>query len=134
MNELPDYYFRIRDNGATVFRVDSDNPHRRIEMDQIAVINTNRGDYKAYGDTQLTDRDTAAIMAWLADRTAVLKRRALDDIYRAVDDLNLTAHWVQAKASDAELESVTEPLLMAMHDLRSVLVRKMADRVLGKDT
>ena len=34
---------------------------------------------------------------------------------------------------NAELESVTDALLLAMHDLRSVLVRKKADRVLNDD-
>ena len=33
--DLPDYYFRIRENGAAVFRVDAENRQRRIEMDQI---------------------------------------------------------------------------------------------------
>ena len=37
--QLPDYYFRVRDNGAFVFRIDTENRQRRIEMDQIAVIN-----------------------------------------------------------------------------------------------
>ena len=31
--ELPPYYFRVRDNGAFVFRVDTENRQRRIEMD-----------------------------------------------------------------------------------------------------
>ena len=33
--ELPEFYFRIRENGATVFRVDTENRNRRIEMRQI---------------------------------------------------------------------------------------------------
>ena len=57
-------------------------------------------------------------------------RVELDDIHRAVDYLNLTTQWSQAKASDEQLESVTDALLLAMHDLRSVLVRKKADRLL----
>ncbi len=40
--ELPDYYFRVRENGAAVFRVDTENRQRRIEMEQIAVINISR--------------------------------------------------------------------------------------------
>ena len=129
MSDLPDYYFRIRENGAAVFRVDSDNRHRRIEMEQIAVINTNRGDYKPHGDRALTETDMARIEAWLADRMEVLHQRIVDDIHRAVDHLNLTAQWVQTRATDAELDEVTDPLLLAMHDLRSVLVRKKADRL-----
>ena len=43
--ELPPYYFRVRENGAFVFRVDTENRQRRIEMDQIAVVNINNGRY-----------------------------------------------------------------------------------------
>lgn len=131
MTSLPDLYFRVRDNGAAVFRVGTENRERRIEMDQIAVVNTNRGDYKAQGDNVLTEQEEQVIAAWLQERQAVLAARDIDDIHRAIDHLNLTAQWAQSKASDAELEQVTDDLLLAMHDLRSVLVRKKADRFNG---
>ncbi|WP_394154199.1 hypothetical protein [Loktanella salsilacus] len=131
--DLPDYYFRIRENGAAVFRVDTENRHRRIEMDQIAVVNVRNGEVKPQGDRSLTEADIAAIQNWLNDRVALLARRDIDDIHRAVDYLNITTQWVQAKASDAQLEDVTDALLLAMHDLRSVLVRKKADRLLAED-
>lgn len=132
-NDLPEYYFRTRDNGAVVFRVDTENRQRRIEMEQIAIANTNRGDYKPQGDRVLTSEDKAAIENWLKDRMKVLQQRNLDDIHRAVDHLNQTAQWAQSKASDAELDAITDPLLLAMHDLRSILVRKKADRLLKAD-
>jgi hypothetical protein len=66
----------------------------------------------------------------MADRIATLARRDIDDIHRAVDHLNLTAHWVQSKATDEQLDEVSDALLMAMHDLRSVLVRKKADQLM----
>jgi uncharacterized protein (UPF0305 family) len=72
----------------------------------------------------------AAIEAWMAERLELLESRAIDDILRAVDYLNTTTHWVQSKATDAQLEQVTDALLLAMHDLRTVLVRKKADRLL----
>ncbi len=72
----------------------------------------------------------AAIEQWMADRTALLAKRDIDDIHRAVDYLNLTTHWVNSNASDEQLENVTDALLLAMHDLRSVLVRKKADRMM----
>ena len=43
--------------------------------------------------------------------------------------MNLTAQWAQSRASDDQLEDITDALLLAMHDLRSVLVRKKADRL-----
>jgi hypothetical protein len=128
--DLPDYYFRIRENGAAVFRVDTENRQRRIEMDQIALVNVKNGEIKAHGDRQLSEADLAEIRGWLRDRVALLAQRDIDDIHRAVDYLNLTTQWVQSKATDEQLENVTDALLLAMHDLRSVLVRKKADRLL----
>jgi len=128
--DLPEYYFRIRDNGAAVFRVDTENRQRRIEMDQIAIVNVKNGEIKAQGDRKLTPGDLREIEAWMAKRIALLAARDIDDILRAVDHLNLTTHWVQSKATDAQLEEVTDPLLLAMHDLRSVLVRKKAERMM----
>ena len=128
--ELPEYYFRVRENGAFVFRVDTGNRQRRIEMDQIAVVNIRNGEVKPHGDRSLTEADIAAIQEWLNDRVALLARRDVDDILRTVDHMNLTTQWVQAKATDEQLEQVTDVLLLAMHDLRSVLVRKKADRLM----
>ena len=132
--ELPEFYFRVRDNGAFVFRVDTENRHRRIEMDQIAVVNIRNGEVKPQGDRSLSAEDMAQIKTWMAERKALLARRDMDDIHRAVDYLNTTTHWAQTKASDAQLEEVTDALLLAMHDLRSVPVRKKSDRILKRDT
>ncbi|SMY09457.1 hypothetical protein [Flavimaricola marinus] len=128
--ELPDYYFRIRENGAAVFRVDTENRQRRIEMDQIAVVNVRNGDIKPQGDRVLSEQDLTVIKDWLTERIALLAKRDIDDIHRAVDYLNLTTQWAQSKASEEQLEDVTDALLLAMHDLRSVLVRKKADRLI----
>jgi hypothetical protein len=133
MSDLPDYYFRVRDNGALVFRIDPENRQRRIEMDQIAVVNIRNGEIKPHGGRELSDEDLKVIRGWIADRREVLAEREMDDILRAVDHLNLTAQWAQSRASDEQLELVTDALLLAMHDLRSVLVRKKADRLLKSD-
>ena len=129
MTDLPELYFRVRDNGAAVFRISAENRERRIEMDQIAVVNTNRGDYKVHGDSTLSGAEEKVITDWMQSRLAVLAAREMDDIHRAVDHLKQTAQWAQARASDSQLEQVTDDLLMAMHDLRSVLIRKKADRL-----
>lgn len=71
------------------------------------------------------------IQGWMAERLALLEYRDIDDIHRAIDYLNTTAHWAQSRASDEQLEAITDALLLAMHDLRTVLVRKKADRQLG---
>ena len=131
--DLPDYYFRIRENGAAVFRVDTENRQRRIELEEIAVVNVRNGNIKPHGETKLTPGDMEAINAWLAERRKLMETREVDDILRAVDHLNLTTQWVQSRASDAQLDAVTDTLLLAMHDLRSVLVRKKAERLMKGD-
>ena len=131
--DLPEYYFRVRENGALAFKVDSENRHRRVEMDQIAVINIRNGEVKPQGDRVLSPEDRAAIEAWMEERRAVLALRDIDDIHRAVDFLNTTTQWIQSKATDDQLEEVTDRLLLAMHDLRTVLVRKKAERLTKDD-
>ncbi len=128
--DLPEYFFRTRENGAFVYRVDTENRQRRIDMDQIAVVNIRNGEIKPHGGRALSEADMAAIRAWMEERAALLARRQIDDILRTVDHLNQTAHWAQSKASDEDLEAITDALLLAMHDLRTVLVRKKADRLM----
>jgi hypothetical protein len=123
--ELPDHYFRVRENGAVVFRISTENRQRRIEMDEIATVNVRNGTIKPHGDVTLTKADIQAIEAWITERQAQLAAREVDDI------LNLTTQWAQSRATDEQLEAVTDRLLLTMHDLRTVLVRKKADR-LGK--
>ncbi|MCT4683541.1 MAG: hypothetical protein N4A39_07385 [Roseicyclus sp.] len=129
MTELPEFYFRIRENGAAVFRVSTENRQRRIEMEEIAIVNIRNGNIRPHGDRTLGAEERAVIEEWIEERRAVLDDRDIDDIHRAVDHLNLTTQWAQSRASDADLEEVTDRLLLAMHDLRTVLVRKKADRM-----
>ncbi len=128
--DLPEYYFRIRDNGAVLFKVDTENRQRRIELDEIATLNIRNGNIKPHGDHVLTAEETALIRDWMEQRSTQLARRDIDDIHRAVDHLNLTAHWAQTRATDADLDEVTDALLLAMHDLRSVLIKRKADRLI----
>ena len=127
--DLPEYYFRIRENGAAVFKVDTENRQRRIEMEEIAIVNVRNGNIKPHGERKLSAEEKAAIDDWLEKRLALLAARDIDDIFRAIDHMNMTTQWVQSKATDAQLDEVTDSLLLAMHDLRSVLVRKKAERL-----
>lgn len=123
--ELPDYYFRVREQGAAVYRVVAGD---RLDLVQIAVANVKRGDWKPQGDTVLTPEDEAAIGAWLAQRQAALADRRLDEVHRTVEHLNMTAGWAQSTATDEELDTVSDALLLAMHDLRGVLVRRKGEK------
>lgn len=131
--KLPEYYFRTRDNGAAVFRLDTENRQRRIEMDQIAIVNIRNGEIKPHGERKLTNDDVGAIRDWMEDRVKTLAWRDIDDILRTVDHLNLTTQWAQSRATPEQLDEVMDSLLLAMHDLRSVLVRKKAEALMSDD-
>ena len=131
--DLPEYYFRIRDNGAAVFRVDTENRQRRIDMEEIAMVNVKNGNIKQHGDRKLSTDELRLITDWVAKRQATLAARDVDDILRAVDHMNLTTQWAQTRAEDAQLEEVTDLLLLAMHDLRTVLVRRKAERLMKSE-
>ena len=129
MDELPEYYFRLRENGAAVFRIETETRSRRLEMTEIAVVNARNGNVKPHGQITLSPADEAAIADWLRARQAELAARDARTPQACIEQLGLTAQWAQSRADDAELEAVTEALLLAMHDLRSVLVRKKANRM-----
>lgn len=123
----PPLYFRLRDHTAAVFRLETETRHRRLEMTQIATVNTRNGEIKPR-DEGISDVERAEIAAWAEARAAVAAARAAEDAERLVDALNLTAHWLQTRASDAEVTALSDRLLLAMHDLRAVIVRRLADR------
>ena len=97
-------------------------------MDQIASINMRQAKIKPHGERTHSAIDMASIQKWTQERSAIIVHRDIEDILRAVDLLNITTHWVQSKASYDQLDAVTDNLLLAMHDLRSSLVRRKADR------
>jgi hypothetical protein len=125
-------FFRTRENGAMVFRVDTENRQRRLELQQIAVVNIRNGNVKPQGDQIPTAAERNEIDAWIVERRKLLAVRKVDDIKRATDHLNETAQWVQSDATDEQIEQFSDDLLMAMHDLRSVLVRKKSNILLKK--
>lgn len=132
MESPENLFFRVRENGAAVFSVDTENRQRRLEMQQIAVVNTNNGKIKPQGDHKLSPSELSAIEEWLEKRQKTLETRQIDDIMRTIDHISSTAHWVNTKATDNQVSQFSEQLLMAMHDLRSVLVRRMSEQLTKK--
>ena len=127
MTGLPPFYFRRRTGGAQVFRVTEDARSRRVEMEPLAVVKLDSGEIRAQGDRVLSESDSAAIRDWMAAEADGVD--GPDDVARTVALIGRTAHWAQARADDDDLEAVAESLLLAMHDLRSVLVRRKAAKL-----
>jgi hypothetical protein len=132
MSKNTGLFFRVRENGAAVFRVDTENRQRRLELQQIAVANIRNGSVKPQGEHTPTAAERNEIDAWIIERRKLLAVRKVDDIKRTTDHLNETAQWVQSDATDEQIEQFSDDLLMAMHDLRSVLVRKKSNILVKK--
>lgn len=130
---LPELYFRVRDGGAAVFRVDAENRDRRLVLEPVASVNLGNGRIRPQGGRDLSPGETEVIETWVAARREELAARRLDDIFRAVDHLNQTAHWAQTEAAAAEVAEVADALLLAMHDLRMVLIRRKAEALAPPD-
>jgi hypothetical protein len=132
ISPLPELYFRLRDGGASVFRMVDDARNGRLDMEQVATINLRSGEVRLGKDKTLSESEQTTVDAWIADRRESQPWRRLDRAMQVIEDINQTAHWAQAEASDKDLEGVSDALFLAMHDLRQVLVRRAADRM-GKE-
>lgn len=124
MSEL---YFRVRDNGAQVFRIMEDPREARTRLEPLAVLNLRTGDLRLQGGREPTGAEQAEIDAWTKARRETLAEREVDDIRRTVEAIQTAAGWVQSKAEDDAFRMVADDLLMAAHDLRQAIVRKKAD-------
>lgn len=128
---LPKLHFRLRENGATIYRVDSTNRERRLDLIEIAVLNLRNGALKPHGDAVLGADEAAEIAAWAEARRGHLAQQDALAAERCLEQLGQTAQWAQSRATPEALEAASDRLLLAMHDLRGVLLRKAAER-LGK--
>lgn len=129
---LPELYFRTRDGAATVFRVRVDPRSRRMELEPLANVNLGNGKIKPLGGREILPEEAQEIEKWMAERRETLARREIDDILRTIDHLNATAHRLQSRADDELVERISRPLLMAMHDLRQVIIRRQAEIALKR--
>ncbi len=127
-DELPRFHYRVRPHGVQVFRV-TQGRTRRTELEPVALVLPDRAEMRPRKDAQLSDAEKSEIEAWMQDRIALEAARQLDDVLRLVDQLGKTTHWAQTRAGASELDAVTDPLMLAMHDLRAILVRKRSERL-----
>ena len=121
-------YFRIKDNGAAVFRPVEDQARGRLDLQPIADANVRNGSIKPRRDAVIADDERREIDAWIAARRDALAAEEAETPRRAIDALNAAAHWYSAKPDVAAADAARDDLLMAMHDLRAAIVRYVADR------
>lgn len=126
MFDRPTLYFRRKDNGAAVYRI-ATGEHARLDLQQIAVLKQN-GEVKPSGKQTPTEAELSEIAEWHDARKSEQKTRDAARVDRLIGDMNAVAQWVQANANDKQIAQSAQPILMAMHDLRTTLVRRMAGR------
>lgn len=124
---LPALYFRLRDNGAQVFRVDAENRQGRLELDPLAIANVRNGEIRVQGDRTLSKDERSEIEAWITARQKTLADEDAAVPAHTIAALNAAAQWVQSRASDIEIAESADDLLLAIHDLRGQIVRRQAD-------
>ncbi len=118
-------YFRRRDNGAAIYRLVDTNT-KRLDLQQIGVIKPD-GEIKAQGKHEITDAETAEIMAWHHHREDQKRDLEAARVDRLIDELNAVTQWIQADADDDQIREAAEPLFLAMHDMRATLVRRLGN-------
>ncbi len=126
MLERPTLYFRRKDNGAAVYRI-GEGSHARLDLVQIAVLKQN-GEVKPQGKLLPSESELAEIEAWHQERKSEQKTRDATRVDQFIGEMNSMAQWIQANANDKQISQSAQPLLMAMHDLRTTLVRRMSGR------
>ncbi len=114
-----DLYFRIKDNGATVFRINDDARQRRLDLQPVAEANVRNGDIKLRKDVELSEAERAEVEAWLIARRKKVQAREIEQARLTIEHLNATANWISSKPDEAAADEMSEGLLMAMHDLRA---------------
>ncbi len=133
MAGVPSLYFRLRENGAQVFRVETDTRQQRLDLRPIAQVNPRNDTLRPNAQTPPTEAEEAEIRAWMTARAAELDLAESATGQETLAALGRAAHWAQGRASDDEVEAIADALLMAMHDLRSVLIRRRANRLMREE-
>ncbi|MXU65695.1 hypothetical protein [Oceanomicrobium pacificus] len=127
LQDPPFLYFRTRENGALVYRVEDDARLRRLDFVHVANANIRNGDIKIHGDADLSDAERAEIEAWIATRRDQVAADQSEDARRLSDEIHRTTQWLQSRAGPEDVRALAEPLLLAMQDMRMVLVRKLSE-------
>lgn len=119
-------YFRIKDNGATVLRIVLDEQKRRTNLKPVAQVNLRSGDIRKLGDKALSDDEQKEIAAWIDHRRDVLAGRPAEDLNRLVEQLGQATGWIKSVPQE-DFDALADPLLWALHDLRSALIRRQSE-------
>ena len=119
-------YYRLRRQGALVFRMEVANRQRRIELNQVAAISAS-GEVTPHRRRPASDAEMAEAAAWWRDWCARRDAGRLTETERFMAELNGFTDWMAREAPDDEVAGLSDPLLLALLDLRQVVVRRLSE-------
>lgn len=125
MQTLQKLFYRVSKQGADVFRIDLQNRLRRLDLQKIADIHLTNKTISQIKGIDLSSEEQSDMQNWLKMRQDQLELRSQNDINRLIESLNHAANWVENQADDEQISQIGDPVLMAMHDLRATIIRKM---------
>ncbi len=132
MPDKPELFFRRREKGASVFRMETGDGGR-MELVQIAVLKPD-GEIKPQARREIAEAEIAAIAAWHASRTAAQPARDVARLDHMVGEMNKFTQWIQSDAPDEVITGAAMEVLMTIQDLRTTLVRRLARAQEKKET
>lgn len=115
-------YFRKRKQGAFAFRLDVENRQRRLELIHIATIN-GKGEVRPHKRFPPTQEELDEIDRWMAREA---EEREISMAEKSIRDINLLTQWIAKEAGDEDVLAWSDPTLMAIHDLRHEIVRRLS--------
>ncbi|MEM6662651.1 MAG: hypothetical protein AAF666_10800 [Pseudomonadota bacterium] len=118
-------YYRHREKGVTVFRMEVANRQRRIELNQIASILAD-GEVIPHKRRAPTEAELAEISTWWTNWQTRAADGALTQTETFIAELNQFTDWVARRADAGEIDVQSDNLLTALLDLRQVVVRKLS--------
>ncbi len=119
-------YYRVRKQGALVFRMEVSNRRRRIELNQIAAI-TGKDEIRPHKRRPPTEAEEAEIHAWWEAHKVRRDAGELNEVEVFMEELNKFTTWIDKEAPAAAVSEQSDPLLLALLDLRQVIVRRMSE-------
>ncbi len=125
MQTLQKLFYRVSKQGADVYRIDLQNRLRRLDLQKIAEIDLANEAVLQIKGVELSKEEQSDMQNWRKMRLGQLELRSQNDINRLIEALNHAANWIETKADDKQINEIGDPVLMAMHDLRATIVRKM---------
>jgi len=124
---LQKLFYRVNRDGADVYRIDLQNRLKRLDLEKIAEIDIENDTIVPVDRMALSNEERDDMQNWCLARQDKLELRHQNDINRLIESMNHAANWIEHDASEAQIDQISDTVLMAMHDLRATVVRKMVN-------